>query len=214
MSIDPKDAIADIDRVLAHRPAERAENGGRAEVMAMMAQCIDRWAPRDSAYQERKDKALKKGDDNNNPEFMRGTLHALRADYVAGVAPKTFEQLVHAGVFADLLKQAEHLLDDGGYLLPAAVIGGAALEEHLRLLAARHGMAVTNADGGPLKASQVNNDLGKGKVYGELERAQVEALLKLRNSAAHNTPEFKSVTEAQVRNMLSGVRDFMLRHPA
>ena len=120
-------------------------------------------------------------------------------------------------MFDDLGEQAAYYLDES-HLLAAAVVIGAALEEHLRQLAGKHGLAVTqtNSKGKvqPRRASEMNDDLHKAKAYSQPEWRQLQAWLDLRNEAAHGKPEFQKRTDADVRPMVDGIRAFMRKYPA
>ena len=142
-------------------------------------------------------------------------LQALRSDIALGHA-SSYEAIVHADVFSDLIGQAEHLVDEGGYRRAGAVLVGAALEGHLRALAPACGIPVSNARGEHKKASQLNQDLYSASGYDKATCAQVDAWLKLRNEAAHPIePSFESThTDPEVKLMSMGVRDFIMRHPA
>ena len=100
--------------------------------------------------------------------------------------------------------------------LPAAVLAGGVLEEHMRKLCTRHGIDVVVKDGGsderPKKASRMNDDLRKANVYGSNDQKQVTAWCGIRNSAAHTRVD--EFDETQVANMLQGVRTFISRFPA
>ena len=93
----------------------------------------------------------------------------------------------------------------------AAVVVGSVLEEHLRQLAGLHNVA-TGAGPKPKKADAINADLVKAGVYDQLEQKSVTAWLGLRNSAAHGN--YDEYDKGQVEALLSGVREFMIRHPA
>jgi len=123
---------------------------------------------------------------------------------------QTVEELVHAGVFDDFLDMAHELLAKG-YKDPAAVLGGSVLEEHLRKLASRAGVAISVGDK-PKKSDLLNADLVKASVYNVLEQKGVTAWLDLRNKAAHG--HFEDYDSAHVDLMLQGVRGFLTRHPA
>ena len=136
MQIDPTLAIADIDAVLAHKP-EGSGHGAVSEVTAMFQACIDRWAPLGLSYRTLADRvAAMRTKDIHAGDQLWGILRTLRRDYEKGMI-KTFEEMVHASMFDDLLGQAQGLLD-GDHLLAATVVGGATLESHLRELAAKH----------------------------------------------------------------------------
>jgi hypothetical protein len=139
-----------------------------------------------------------------------GVVQALRDDVAAGFT-RSFEELIHADVFADFLEMADEL-QGKGYKDPAAVLAGSVLEEHLRKLAVRSGVATTDASGKPIKADRLNADLARVPVYGKLEQKSVTAWLDLRNKAAHG--EYTEYDHAQVAALIQGVRDFMIRNPA
>src|SRR5450432_3114912 len=127
MPIDPKKAIADIDAVLAHQGPSGGGTAAVSELSALAVACIRRWAPRGSSYEEMLSRVELFADKYNRADVhLRGILTALRRDYDQGQIA-TFEALVHAAVFDDLLGQAEYYLDEA-HLLPAAVVSGAALE--------------------------------------------------------------------------------------
>jgi hypothetical protein len=216
MSIDPKKAVADIDSVMEHKPAFSGTSA-MSELSALMVACIKRWAPPGSSYQELLSKVEVFGGKLTEASMhLRSILIALRRDYDQGQVA-TFEELVHAAVFDDLLAQAEYYLDEG-HLLPSAVVGGAALEEHLRQLAKKHGLPTvsTNPKGktSPRGASELNDDLHRAKAYSQLEWRQTQAWQVLRNEAAHGKPEFQKRTDADIRPMVTGIRTFIVKYPA
>jgi hypothetical protein len=134
---------------------------------------------------------------------MLGVLHAVRADFAAGYL-STFEELVHASVFADFLDMATEL-QENGYKDAAAVIAGSVLEEHLRKLAGKRAVATTRADGQPLKADTLNADLAKADEYNNLVQKQVTAWLDLRNKAAHG--HYDEYDHKQVAALIRDVLD-------
>ena len=105
-----------------------------------------------------------------------GVLRALRKDLDDGYT-RTIEELIHADVFADFLEMASELVDKN-YKDPAAVIAGSTLEEHLRSLAGRSGVAVESEDGKPRKADTLNADLVKAGVYNKLEAKGRDSLAR------------------------------------
>ena len=113
-------------------------------------------------------------------------------------------RLVRAEVFADFLEQAEFLLREG-FHVPAAVLAGGVLEDALRKLCAKHGIAVPDKP----KLDAMNADLAKAGEYEKLGQKQVTAWADLRNKAAHGQPD--KFTDEDVRLMLAGVRDFVAK---
>jgi hypothetical protein len=119
--------------------------------------------------------------------------------------------LIHADLFSDSMEMADYLLS-GGYKDPAAVLAGSVLEEGLRKLCQKVGISIQDAKGQPKKASVMNDDLVKAKVYGKLEQKNVTAWLDLRNKAAHG--DYTAYDKKQVELFIQGIRDFFVRYPA
>jgi len=142
-----------------------------------------------------------------------GVLKALYQDLKAGYL-KTFSELIHADIFSEYIEIAEYLLEEG-YKDPAAVITGSTLEEHLRKLCIKNGINIEIMSSGklrPKKADAINSELAKQKVYSKLEQKSVTAWLDLRNKAAHG--KYSEYNENQVKQLIIGVRDFIVRNPA
>jgi hypothetical protein len=138
-------------------------------------------------------------------------LRAFREDAAAGYLAD-LEAEINAGVFADFLEMADHVLTEV-HRTPAAVIAGFTLEEHLRKMCGIHGIAVSRPDGQPKKADLLNAELAKAGAYqSTTESKDVTAWVGRRNDAAHGHHDRYS--EDQVRLMIEGVRNFISRHPA
>lgn len=214
--------IAEIDALLG--PVEpkitKSERGqtwfrGQAtearEAKTRLLAAIRRLAPAGSAYVDQAyEVAESSGHDGALVVPLVGILRALRNDYADGYM-RAIEELVHADLFADLLEMADELLSKG-YKDPAAVIGGSVLEEHLRKLAIKHGLALTHPQGGPRTGGPLNDDLVKAGAYTALVQKRVVALLHVRNKAAH--AEWDEYDASQVGDLLREVRDFAERFPA
>ena len=141
-----------------------------------------------------------------------GILTAIRNE-IAGGWLTTVRGLIAAEFFADFLEMADHLREQG-YKDPAAVLAGSVLEEHLRQLAGRNGVAITENKNGKdvyRKADSLNADLTKATAYNVLEQKSVTSWLDLRNKAAHG--HYGEYTGQQVEQMVDGIRGFMTRHP-
>jgi hypothetical protein len=81
----------------------------------------------------------------------------------------------------------------------------------LREIAAVHGVPFEHTDGGPIKLARLNDSLRRDGVYGESERAQIEAWSKLRNDLAH--PGSAPVSDARILSVIAGIRVFLDDHP-
>jgi hypothetical protein len=144
---------------------------------------------------------------------LRTILEALENDYRAGYL-QTVPERIHADMFADFLEMSEYLMGDG-LKDPAAVLIGGVLEQHLRQLAQKNGVAVetaTTTGTKPKKADALNADLATTGAYGKNEQKQITAWLGIRNSAGH--ANYTEYTKEQVDLFLQGLRDFIARHPA
>lgn len=137
-------------------------------------------------------------------------LQAIRSEIEGGWLVSV-KGLVAAELFSDFLDMAEHLLETG-YKDPAAVMVGSVLEEHLRQLCQRHGVAsedIKDGDHVPKKADRLNSELAKADAYSKLDQKLITAWLDLRNKAAHG--KYMEYNDDQVRQMLFGVTEFMAR---
>jgi hypothetical protein len=143
-------------------------------------------------------------------EQLVGVAMALRDDlndgYVQGVT-----ELIHAEVFSDFLEMADEL-QTSGFKDAAAVIAGSVLEDQLRKLAAKTGVAIEKEDGAPKKADTLNAELTAAHIYNGLEQKSVTAWLDLRNKAAHG--KYNEYKHEQVAALIRDVREFLIRHPA
>ena len=194
MAILKETVLAQIDAALtAHGEARRRSqyddlsdlgDAATSEMITRLGATIDRLAPTNSQYRENAKASLKSlgADHAGNIPVLAGILRALRTDFAAGYLQRV-EQLVQADLFADFLEMADHLLDQG-YKDPSAVLAGGVLEEQLRTLCFRNGIAII-AGGKPKKADTMNAELAGAQVYNKLDQKSVTAWLDLRNKAAH-----------------------------
>ena len=212
MAFDKQTALADIDRVLTHKSLSPTDGlADKTELGTLLAGCVERWArPNSAPVRQLRDWEAK------GPSYVHHVLaivRALRAEIVAD-ALRSFEEIIHADVFADLLAQADYLNDEG-FRRPAAVLAGGAMEEHLRQLARKHGVDTIDSNGKPHSAATLNAELKRAAAYTKVEHAQVDAWQKLRNSAAHGEADFeKKYEQGEIRRMVGGVRDFVAKYPA
>lgn len=138
-----------------------------------------------------------------------GILRAVREDMANGNLAR-LPEIVRADVFSDFLEMAEHLLS-AGYKDPAAVLTGGVLEEHLRLLCKKNGIAITSG-AKPKKADTMNADLMNAGVYDANRLKIITAWLALRNSAAH--ADYGKYSGSDVERFAEGLREFIASHPA
>lgn len=218
--MDVATAIADIDSVM--KQPSGITTGGGAAVAAAIARyyaCVCRYCLLGTPYRTEAERYMAMGFSGavrvagiaSKDQALYGVLAALKEDIAAGKLA-VFEELVHANVYGDLLAQGDGLHRDG-YHRAAVVVVGAALEEHVRLLAVKNAVPIAHPDGTPKKATALNSELEKTGVYAETQRATVESWQKLRNDAAHGNPGFELADKALVPNiepMIVGVRGFVI----
>lgn len=228
MALDTLTILSQIDAVLtragvnAENPFPVSQRAGarsmppsvevRGYASAMASSClalIERIAPNSSYAKTARAMAGDGRVTSATVERLIGVVVSLRQDVEAGYT-QTLVELVHADVFADYLAMAAEL-QKGGFKDAAAVIAGSTLEEHLRKLATKANVSITDARGASAKVSRINDDL-KDTAYNALDHRQVQAWLDIRNSAAHGV--YGDYDHKQVANMLAGIGDFMVRNPA
>jgi hypothetical protein len=148
------------------------------------------------------------GDESNQfviAQVLLGKLEALK-EAIDGDLLVRVEDLVMADAFADLLEQADELLEKG-YLLAAGVLGRAVLEEHLRKLCDRQGCLPSAKP----TIHDLNQALYKTSYFDKLTMKQVDVMATAGNHCAHNTDP--PLTSADVRQLLTDVAGFLQRHP-
>ena len=142
--------------------------------------------------------------------ILQGIKHDIENDYYLS----SLNGLLSADIFSDYLEMAEHLLQEN-YEIPAAVLIGSTLEEHLRKLCEKNTLPIENVDSKGKKHLKTGNDLNaelyKATIYNKIEMGQVEAWIKIRNAAAHGN--YSEFTRDQVSLMLQGVSAFIGRNP-
>jgi hypothetical protein len=137
---------------------------------------------------------------------------ALRGDHAAEALPQV-EQSIRRAVFSDFLDMAARLLEESDHLhaaTSAGVLAGATLEEYLRTLAHGNAIATANSGGEPVKAESLNAELQGRGAYDLSEQNQVTVWLNLWNKA--DLGKRDEFTAEDVRRMIQGVRDLMIRH--
>lgn len=214
-------AVTQIDAVLAdYEDAQRRAHyddlsdlkGELPAMVARAASTVERLAPPGSSYSVAMDRAFDKWGVNSHmvlPEAI-GILTAMKADYTAGYLA-SIPALIHGEIFSDFLDMAAHLRETH-YKDAAAVVAGSTLEAHLRQLAEKSGLAISDEDGRPIKSERLNADLARVGAFDKNDQKAVTAWLGLRNEAAHGN--YATYEEGQVALMIDGIRDFVRRKPA
>jgi hypothetical protein len=139
----------------------------------------------------------------NTAQNAAGIIGSAKDAWDRGLAFDV-QSLVRADIEAGLIDQAT-TLHAAGYDLPAAVVAGAVLEQHLRSVAPSWGVATHNADGKAFTIEPLNVELKKAGAYDAILQKKVTYLAGLRNDAAHGNP-FANRSE-DVRGMIRDVLD-------
>jgi hypothetical protein len=204
-------AVTEVKVALSNQHFDNIEYYDRITACTRMASALKRFAPEGSPYYG------EMPEEYEYTDFSRlyGKLTALRDDYkIGGLA--TFKEIVASDISSDYLKMAEHLLESDGLKLPAAVLAGSVLEEHLRNLCTKNNIDIDFTDKkGDLctkKAATMNDELRQKGVYHLNDHKQITAWYGVRSSAAHGKDS--EFNETQVEMMIQGVRSLISRFPA
>jgi len=138
--------------------------------------------------------------------YGQGILRAVKEDVELGYLARV-RALITADVFSDFLEMADHLLD-AGYKDPAASLVGAVLEDGLRTVARDHHITVKSRD----DLASLTARCADANVFSRLVQKKIQVWIGVRNHADHG--EFGEYSDSDVRDMLSGVRDFLAVHIA
>ena len=111
----------------------------------------------------------------------------------------TIDELVEAEVLSDLTEHAEALIEKG-YMLAAAVVLRAVLEERLRKMIAAHKLTITGKPG----IENFKVALQQAKIVDKVVAKQIDFMAGVGNSAAHNLPEFKEADVPVLYQMTVG----------
>ncbi len=221
MTPDTKTLLERIDAVLESCEALKKDAPGgdlsrlsRSEIMEQIARLsatIEGLTPDGHRYRKLGAVLLdRNGIDNAaNIEPLQGVLSALRYDIERGALSR-WESLVRSELFTDFIDVAAVLLD-GGFKDAAAVVAGATLETHLKKLCVQNSISLENPNGGPIGLTGLRKILVKKQMLSGVDASSLMAWITIRNAAAHGN--YKKYTKEQVRLMIDGVRDFIVRHP-
>jgi hypothetical protein len=112
-------------------------------------------------------------------------------------------------VFGDLLKTAESIVRL--HPAPAIVLAVSVLEEHVRKLAEARDIAAVKPDGKHRSFEDMTADLQGAEAITSTEKRTAGAWYSQRTEAAHG--RFENVVADEAPRIISGVRDFVARHP-
>ncbi len=181
-------------------------------IVTRAAAAIERFAPPGSVYVTEAN-AIRAHDTATlswKADHLCAVVRALRDDYEMG-GFESVAELVHADVFDDFLDMAQELLDKT-YLGPAAVVAGSVLEEHLRKLADKRDIPLSDNRERPKSVERLTVDLRQAGQFTEVQRKNVQARYGQRTAGAHGHAD--QLEAREVERMIDSVRDFIARHPA
>jgi len=141
---------------------------------------------------------------------LYGILQSLREEYANGFL-RGFNELVDADLFEDILEQADYLRTQG-FVRASAVVAGVALESHLRKLAEKNSISITNDRGKFVEAEILKNELYRNEIIDKTFNKHITSWLGLRNDAAH--PDQKDIDAGLLEPMISGIRVLIEKYPA
>lgn len=206
--------LKEVSRALAASPHDDLSGGlSDTELMKIRAQlnaAIKRLAPAGSSYVNDADGITHGGFHGTAVVDLAGILSALGSDYELGYI-QTVEELVHGTIFDDFLEMSTEL-HDKKFKDAAAVVAGSTLEEHIKKMAEKNSISVVDAKGKPKKFDTLSIALVKAGVFGEPQRKILAGWYGQRTAAAHG--KYSEVINDEVKRMIDGIRDFMVRYPA
>src|SRR5690606_16171462 len=113
--------------------------------------------------------------------------------------------------FGDLLETAEAIVRL--HPAPAIVLAVSVCEEHVRKMAEARGVGTTTPDGRHRSFEDMTADLQRIRAITSTEkRTATNSWYAQRTEAAHG--RFENVIADEAPRIISGVRDFLVRHPA
>jgi uncharacterized protein (DUF2164 family) len=189
------------------------------KVYTKLSDVIIRFAPQGSVYRKHSEVIFQDMETQLTHPYSLPESHLARLAAIVDELKDAYEkgylttinELINSELFSDFLEMGNYYLNEG-HKDAAAVILGGVLEEHVRKLCQKNGIALTyqndKGETKPKKTSSLNQDLVKKAVYNEGQKKQIDAWLSIRNSAAHG--KYSEYTKEQVQNMLDGMRNFFL----
>ena len=118
---------------------------------------------------------------------------------------QSYRQLIEADLLGGLMGQAEYLLKNG-YLVAAAAVAGAALQQGLEELVKRHHLKLKNRE----DLNSLGDKLFQSEILNGIERKQLSLIAGVRNSADHGKTE--ELTNDNVGGMVRDAVNFLAKH--
>lgn len=225
--LDTAAVLAEIDEVFARcgatpqsprapsRPdqsslmGERDVAGNSAAMVSSILAAVERNAPHRSYVDQAR--TYSAGGRVNTPAVNRmlGVLLSVRQDIEAGYV-RTIEDRARDTLSGDLLETADSIAKY--HAAPAIVLAVSVLEEHVRKLAEARDVATLKRDGRHRSFEDMIADLQREDAITSTEKRTASVWYAQRTEAAHG--HFENVVADEAPRIISGVRDFLVRHPA
>ncbi len=132
------------------------------------------------------------------------TFKAFRDDLDSGLISH-LSNIISVDIFSSLIDQATQLRENNTEPLnrAACVLTRIVLEDTLLRLSRNNNLTLSNE-----KASIANDELRKKNIYGQAKWREIQSWLDIGNKAAHPDPEFMTISEIDIDNMINNVRRF------
>jgi len=138
-----------------------------------------------------------------NTKSMIGGLKSINETLDKGYLIR-IEDLIFAEAFSNLIEQSEYLFSQN-YFLAAGVICRAVLEEKLRNLCISQSI---NFSKSKPTLNDYNTELYKTKFYDKIQFKNIDSLIVIGNSAAHN----QSANKDEIQRMIAEVKKVLLKY--
>lgn len=183
--------------------------GNGAAMVSSIRAAVERNAPHRSYVDQAR--TYSAGEKVTSPVVHRmlGVLLSVRQDIEAGYV-QSIEDRARDALSGDLLETADSIVKL--HAAPAIVLAVSVLEEHVRKLAEARDVATLKPDGKHRSFEDMIADLQREDAITSTEKRTASAWYAQRTEAAHG--HFENVVADEAPRIISGVRDFLVRHPA
>lgn len=191
----------------AHVIGDNRVVGNVGAVASRLLAAVERNAPHPSYVQQAR-KHAEKSATAAPVNRLLGVLLSVRQDIEDGFI-RTLEDRVRDDFSGDLLETADGIVKLSAP--PGIVLAVSVLEEHVRKMAEARNIDTLKADGRHRSFEDMIADLQREGAIASTEKRTVSAWYAQRTEAAHG--RFENVVADEGPRIVSGVRDFIARHP-
>ncbi|MFW9972931.1 MAG: DUF4145 domain-containing protein [Candidatus Odinarchaeota archaeon] len=145
-------------------------------------------------------------------EIFRHRLRAFeefKKDLERGIITRDLSNIIIIDLFSDMLEQAESLRSNKTEPLnrAACVLARIVLEDSLKKVCENNNYILSTN-----KASEANDRLKKENIIPQAQWRFNQARLDVGNAAAHPGDDFSSIDDAQIDDMIDGVKEFVSKY--